>query len=93
MTAAGLMVLRRKYPVAPRPYRMFGYPITPLLFIGVAGWLVSSAFLAAPLASSIGVAILAAGVPAYYIWCRIGGTIAANQNSRSERELNGSRVV
>ena len=70
MTVAGLLVLRRKRPDAPRPYHMFGYPITPVLFVGMAGWLVIFAFITAPLTSAIGVCILGTGVPAYYIWRR-----------------------
>jgi APA family basic amino acid/polyamine antiporter len=70
MGVAGLMVLRRKCPDAPRPYRMFGYPVTPVLFIGVAGGVVVFGFISAPLTSTIGLAILLAGIPAYYLWRR-----------------------
>ena len=68
VTVAGLLVLRRRRPDALRPYRMFGYPITPILFIGVAGGVASFAFISAPLTSTIGLSIVAAGVPAYYAW-------------------------
>ena len=37
MSVAGLILLRRKCPDAPRPYRMFGYPVTPVILIGFAG--------------------------------------------------------
>jgi APA family basic amino acid/polyamine antiporter len=66
VTVAGLLVLRRRRPDALRPYRMFGYPITPVLFIGVTGGVAIFAFISAPLTSTIGLSILAAGVPAYY---------------------------
>jgi APA family basic amino acid/polyamine antiporter len=68
VTVAGLIVLRRTCPDAPRPYRMFGYPITPVLFIGTAGGVAIFGFISAPLTSTIGLLILAAGVPAYYFW-------------------------
>jgi APA family basic amino acid/polyamine antiporter len=70
VTVAGLIVLRRTRPEAPRPYRMSGYPVTPVLFIGVAGWVAVSAFLSAPMTSAAGVLILVAGVPAFYLWRR-----------------------
>jgi APA family basic amino acid/polyamine antiporter len=62
------MVLRRRQPDAVRPYRMFGYPVTPVLFIAVAGGVAIFAFISAPLTSTIGLSILAVGVPAYYAW-------------------------
>jgi APA family basic amino acid/polyamine antiporter len=70
MTVAGLIVLRRKCPDAPRPYRMFGYPVTPVLFVGIAGWVVIFAFISSPLTSTMGLSILLTGVPAYYVWRR-----------------------
>jgi len=70
MTVAGLIVLRRKCPDAPCPYRMFGYPVTPVLFVGIAGWVVIFAFISSPLTSTIGLSILLTGVPAYYVWRR-----------------------
>jgi basic amino acid/polyamine antiporter, APA family len=70
MTVAGLIVLRRKRPESLRPYRMFGYPATALVFIGVAGWVAFSAIISAPATSAFGMLILAAGVPAYYLWRR-----------------------
>ena len=70
MTVAGLIVLRRKHPEAPRPYRMFGYPATTILFVVVAAWIVAAAVISAPRTSAIGLLILAAGVPAYYFWRR-----------------------
>ena len=70
LTVAGLLVIRHRHPDAPRPYRMFGYPVTPLLFAAVSVAVVLSAVLSSPATSAIGFAILAAGVPAYYLWRR-----------------------
>ncbi len=70
MTVAGLIVLRQKQPDAPRPYRMFGYPATAILFVVMAGWMVVSAVISSPRTSAIGTLILASGVPAYYLWRR-----------------------
>jgi len=71
MAVLGVLVLRRKVPNAPRPYKMWGYPITPLLFAGVSFWFVVNTIVNKPGPSVIGLAIVAAGVPVYYLWRRI----------------------
>jgi APA family basic amino acid/polyamine antiporter len=71
LTVAGVMVLRRKYPARARPYRMWGYPITPLLFTAVAAWFVANTWITQPGPSTIAFLIIAAGVPAYYLWRRL----------------------
>lgn len=40
LTVAGVLVLRRNEPDLPRPYRTWGYPLTPLLFCGFSLWMV-----------------------------------------------------
>ncbi len=59
--AASVFVLRRKHPQAPRPYRVWGYPVVPALFVGAAMIGIASAFIAAPLTSLAGCAMLIAG--------------------------------
>jgi len=71
MAVLGVLVLRRKVPNAPRPYKMWGYPITPLLFAGVSFWFVVNTIVNKPGPSVIGLAIVAAGIPVYYLWRRI----------------------
>ncbi len=71
MTVAGVWILRRKYPDMPRPYKMWGYPVTPLVFVVVAIWFVANTLISKPGTSSIGLAIVASGVPAYYGWRRM----------------------
>ncbi len=68
MTVAGLLVLRRKYPDLPRPYKMWGYPVTPLVFVAVAAWFVVNTLASKPGPSMIGLAMIVSGVPAYYGW-------------------------
>ena len=70
MTAASLLVLRRKLPHAERPYRVWGYPVVPILFVMVAGVLLYSTLVASPRESAIGFAVIAAGVPFYRVWKR-----------------------
>ena len=70
MTAASLLVLRRKFPSAERPYRVLGYPVVPLLFVGVAVVLLYSTLLTSPRESGIGFAVIVAGLPFYWVWRR-----------------------
>lgn len=65
-TTSAVFVLRRKMPDAPRPYKTFGYPIVPLLFIVVALWLVVNSLLHSPLRSVLGLGLIALGLPVYF---------------------------
>ena len=69
MTAA-LFVFRRTMPDVPRPYRAFGYPVIPLIFLFATAALLINTFIAAPHEAVRGVAVLAAGLPFYWYWSR-----------------------
>jgi basic amino acid/polyamine antiporter, APA family len=69
-TGAAVFVLRRARPEAPRPYRVWGYPLVPVLFIGSSLLLVANTLVEKPVESLFGVLILALGVPAYAFWRR-----------------------
>ena len=69
MTAA-LFVFRKKMPDTPRPYRAFGYPVVPMIFLLVTAALLINTFVAAPREALRGVAVLAAGLPFYWYWSR-----------------------
>ena len=61
-----MIAVRRKEPNLPRPYRVPGYPIVPLLFVATAGAIVVNTLIATPKESSIGLAFIALGIPVYY---------------------------
>jgi amino acid transporter len=67
---AALLRLRRTRPDLPRPYRAWGYPLAPLVFIGFAAWVVGSAIIETPREAIVGIAIVAAGLPGYWYWGR-----------------------
>lgn len=69
VTVVGLFVLRRTQPDLPRPYRCWGYPITPLLFLGISLWMMI--FLLKEeqtrMASLYGLGIICTGLIVYFI--------------------------
>lgn len=69
LSAAAVIVLRRREPELPRPYRAWGYPVTPVLFILFAGYLILNAFMETPRDALIGSGLLLAGLPVYW-YCR-----------------------
>jgi APA family basic amino acid/polyamine antiporter len=72
MTAAAVIVLRRKRPEMPRPYRVWGYPVVPIAFVLVSLVLLYSTLLASPRESGIGLALILMGLPSYFHWKRAG---------------------
>jgi basic amino acid/polyamine antiporter, APA family len=65
-----VIVLRRRRPEWPRPYRTWGYPATPLLYVGVCGIVLVNTLWTQPVQSGWGLLILALGLPAYFYWRR-----------------------
>jgi APA family basic amino acid/polyamine antiporter len=82
--AASVFALRRKRPDARRPYRAWGYPLLPALFVLAAVLAVAAAIASAPAASLRGALLLALGAPAY-AWLRRGRAADARPGSAEER--------
>ena len=70
LTIAGLFVLRRKRPDAERPYRAFGYPFVPALYMVAASTIALVLLLYRTKTSLPGLAIVLTGVPVYWLWKR-----------------------
>ena len=73
LTVAALFLFRRRLPLAgrgPGSFRTPGYPWTPALFVAAAVVVVFSAIRANPVRSLIGTALLATGVPVYFLFAR-----------------------
>jgi amino acid transporter len=62
-TGASLLALRRRDPTTERPFRVPLYPVTPLLFCGIAGYMLHASVAYAGRGALLGVAVLLAGVP------------------------------
>jgi APA family basic amino acid/polyamine antiporter len=70
LTSAGVIVLRARRPDLARPYKMWGYPTTLLLFVAVAIGFVLNTLIATPGPAIVGTLLIAAGAPVYWIWGR-----------------------
>jgi basic amino acid/polyamine antiporter, APA family len=70
--AASLLVDRRQRPDAVRPFRVPGYPWTPLAFIASAALIVLNTIATQPGRAAVGLLIVATGIPAYWLWRRPG---------------------
>jgi APA family basic amino acid/polyamine antiporter len=53
-----------------RPYRAWGYPVTPVVFILFAGYVMVSTIVQSPRDSAVGVLLIAAGLPLYWYFRR-----------------------
>lgn len=69
---AAVIVLRRTLPGLHRPYRMFGYPVTPVLFLAVTFWFLANMLWTRPVPALAGLGLMLTGVPAYLLWQRYG---------------------
>lgn len=69
-TTLGVFVLRVKMPDVHRPYKAWGYPVIPALFIVFCIVLVAVTLIAKPREALIGLTLMLAGVPFYWYWNR-----------------------
>jgi basic amino acid/polyamine antiporter, APA family len=72
LMVAAVMVLRRTRAGVPRPYRMWGYPVTPLVFLAITIWFLGNMLVKRPAPALAGLGLILTGVPAYLIWKRYG---------------------
>jgi APA family basic amino acid/polyamine antiporter len=68
LTIVGLFVLRRTQPDAVRPYRAFGYPVLPALYIVMATWICGVLLRYKPQYTWPGLILVLLGLPVYYVW-------------------------
>jgi APA family basic amino acid/polyamine antiporter len=65
-----VIVFRRREPNAPRPFKVPGYPVTPILFVLSAAVIVLNTVVTNPMRGAIGIGGALLGVPIYYLWRR-----------------------
>ena len=65
-TALGVFILRKKMPEAPRPYKVWGYPVVPAIFIIFCVFLIGNTVIARPREAGIGLVLIFLGIPFYW---------------------------
>jgi APA family basic amino acid/polyamine antiporter len=68
LMVGAVIVMRRKAPDIERPYRTFGYPLVPLIYIVIAGLFIIDLAILAPSTSGMGYLLVGTGIPVYMIW-------------------------
>jgi len=74
LAVAAVFVLRRTRPDLPRPYRTWGYPVVPFLFLLASVGMVVNALITEPRDTGITFGIILTGIPVYYAWRKWGQT-------------------
>jgi basic amino acid/polyamine antiporter, APA family len=85
LTAIAVLRLRRTEPELARPYRAWGYPWTVIIFLVAAIALTINLWMVRPMRSSVGLLVIAAGVPFFYRWRKLG---RIDDEPRQERSLS-----
>ena len=67
---ASVFIFRRRMPDAERPYRAWGYPVVPVLFLLVTAWLLINTLWTTPRQALYGLGLIALGLPVYSFWAR-----------------------
>jgi APA family basic amino acid/polyamine antiporter len=75
LMVGAVIVMRRKAPQMERPYRTFGYPVVPWIYIAIALLLVVDLAYLTPATSGIGYLLVLTGIPVYFLWRRQAKTM------------------
>jgi APA family basic amino acid/polyamine antiporter len=70
LSVFAVMVLRRRNPEQERPYRTWGYPLTPVIFLLLSAFVMLTLLFLAPTTAGIGYLLVITGVPVYLVWQR-----------------------
>jgi APA family basic amino acid/polyamine antiporter len=83
---AGVIALRRSRPDLQRPYKMWGYPFTALLFLAVTLWFLLNTMITRPVPAFAALGLIATGIPVYFIWRKATPEPVALATSTRERQ-------
>lgn len=70
LSVAAVFVLRRRRPDLPRPYRAWGYPAVPLVFLAASVFLLANYAITQPLVFLVDCALVLSGIPVFFLWSR-----------------------
>ncbi|MBD0373365.1 MAG: amino acid permease [Pyrinomonadaceae bacterium] len=86
LTTASVFIFRRRMPNAERPYRAWGYPVVPVLFLFVTAWLLYNTLRTTPTQAVIGLVLIALGLPVYWYWSRVNRVAFEKPEESTEEE-------
>ncbi len=66
--ALSLFTYRRRRPEAVRPFRVPGYPVTPILFVAAAVAIVGNTLVTQPTRAAVGLGVVLIGAPFFFVW-------------------------
>lgn len=81
LAVLAVIVLRYRKPDLERPYRAWGYPVVPIIFISLSVLLILNLAYLAGATSGIGYLIAFTGIPVYFLWRKYSGKLPANVGS------------
>jgi amino acid transporter len=81
LAVAGVFVLRRTRPRLERPYKTWGYPVVPLVFLAGALLLLGNYLVSETGAFAVDIGIILTGIPAYIVWRRVRRSPAATSSA------------
>jgi APA family basic amino acid/polyamine antiporter len=83
LITGSIFLYRRKYPHLERPYRAWGYPVVPVVFLLVAGWLLYRTIMDSPKQAVTGLVLIALGLPVYYLITRGNTSASVSEDKES----------
>ena len=81
LTVAGVFVLRMREPTLERPYRAWGFPVTPLVYLGLTSWTLVYIALDRPVEALAALAVIVGGLLLF----RLAGRSTRSRSARSRR--------
>jgi APA family basic amino acid/polyamine antiporter len=84
LVTASIFVFRRRLPHADRPYRAWGYPVVPILFLIVTAFLLVNTFTTSPAEALFGLLLIGLGFPVYYLFFRHRGRVEPETHQEQE---------
>lgn len=96
ITVLGVFVYRFRYPEASRPYETWGYPFTPLIFLGISAWMLVFLLIDKPVESLTGLLTMLVGLIVYFVasknklgWSSIEEETSFVSASQNEQKSTG----
>jgi len=86
LTTASVFLFRRRMPHAERPYKAWGYPVVPVLFLLVTAFLLINTLLTTPVQALIGLGLIALGLPVYWYFSRHGMVSINRENLYNDKD-------